>query len=368
MNNIGKRIKELRKKNDLTQERLAEYLGVTDKAVSKWECGLTAPDLGLIIPLSRILHVSADELLGGKPEENDAKRIEYNERCDNYLKYDAKESYEIAQKAVSEYPNDYKYLYFLALTEMYMSYRSECVGYDPTVKYSREMLERAIKHCNIVIEECEDSTIKGNAIWNAMVCYRDMGRYDEARKYAEMFPERQPLTRDSAIEMCLQGEELISHRKMSVYKKLSALCVSLSRIYCLQENSGDCEIAALDAEEAILKAVLPDGNYLDLHKNLCCAYQKRATLAIKEGDHDKAVEHLQTMLEHAAKIPEGKVSFTSGVLEGLSVYASGDNMLPYTLHGLDDISKPIIDQLKNRLNLEVFAPLRDREDFKAMAE
>ena len=77
-----------------------------------------------------------------------------------------------------------------------------------------------------------------------MVCYRDMGRYDEARKYAEMFPERQLFSRDFAIEMCLQGEELISHRKMSVYKKLSALCVSLSRIYWLQENSGDCEIDA----------------------------------------------------------------------------------------------------------------------------
>ena len=36
MNNIGKRIKELRKKNDITQERLADYLGLTDKAVSKW--------------------------------------------------------------------------------------------------------------------------------------------------------------------------------------------------------------------------------------------------------------------------------------------------------------------------------------------
>ena len=368
MNNIGRRIKELRKKNDLTQERLAEYLRVTDKAVSKWECGLTAPDLGLIIPLSRILHVSADELLGGKPEENDAKRIEYNEYCDNYLKYDPKESYEIAQKAVSEYPKDYKYLYFLALTEMYMSHRSECVGYDPTVKYSREMLERAIKHCNIVIEECEDSKVKGDAIWIAMLCHRDMGRYDEARKYAEMFPERQPFSRDSAIEMCLQGEELISHRKMSVYKKLMALCIALSRIYWLTENEKEFKIAALDAEEAVLKAVLPDGNYLDLHKTLCCAYQKRAELAIKEGDHGKAIEHLRTMLEHASKIPEGKASFTSGVLEGLSIDDSDDNMLPYTIHGLDDISKPIVDQLKNRLNLEVFAPLRDREDFKALME
>ena len=43
MKNIGQRIKKLRKKSDITQERLADYLGVTDKAVSKWECGLTMP-------------------------------------------------------------------------------------------------------------------------------------------------------------------------------------------------------------------------------------------------------------------------------------------------------------------------------------
>ena len=52
MRNIGLRIKELRKKNDRTQERLADYLGVTYKTVPKWECGLTLPDLALIVPLA----------------------------------------------------------------------------------------------------------------------------------------------------------------------------------------------------------------------------------------------------------------------------------------------------------------------------
>ena len=126
MNQIGQRIKQLRRQQGLTQERLADYLGVTDKAVSKWECGLTAPDLALIMPLARVLGVSADELLGGKKEEFDTKRLEYDEHYENYMKYDVRENYRIARQAVKEYPNEYKYLVFLAHAESSMAYLPEC--------------------------------------------------------------------------------------------------------------------------------------------------------------------------------------------------------------------------------------------------
>ena len=49
MYNIGQKIKELRKKNDLTQEALAERLGITYKSVSKWESGMSIPDLEKIV-------------------------------------------------------------------------------------------------------------------------------------------------------------------------------------------------------------------------------------------------------------------------------------------------------------------------------
>ena len=64
MKNIGKRIKDLRKKKGLTQEKLADMLGITHKAVSKWECGLTVPDISMIVPLASILEVSTDTLFG----------------------------------------------------------------------------------------------------------------------------------------------------------------------------------------------------------------------------------------------------------------------------------------------------------------
>ena len=62
---IGKFIQYLRKKNGLTQNALAEKLSVSFQAVSKWENGETLPDTGLLLPLSDILGVTVDTLLGG---------------------------------------------------------------------------------------------------------------------------------------------------------------------------------------------------------------------------------------------------------------------------------------------------------------
>lgn len=76
MTGIGQRIKDLRKKADMTQDRLADYLGVSPQAVSKWECDISTPDLALIAPLCRVLGCTSDELLGIKkePEEDRAFR------------------------------------------------------------------------------------------------------------------------------------------------------------------------------------------------------------------------------------------------------------------------------------------------------
>ena len=62
---IGHFIQYLRKKQGLTQNELAEKLGISFQAVSKWENGDTLPDTGLLLPLSDILGVTVDTLLNG---------------------------------------------------------------------------------------------------------------------------------------------------------------------------------------------------------------------------------------------------------------------------------------------------------------
>ena len=70
---IGKFIAILRKENNLTQKDLAEKLGITDRAISKWERGLCCPDISLLDDLSKILKVSVLEILKGRKLEKDEK-------------------------------------------------------------------------------------------------------------------------------------------------------------------------------------------------------------------------------------------------------------------------------------------------------
>ncbi len=69
---IGNFIAQQRKANSLTQNQLAEKLGITDKAVSKWENGKSMPDLSLLLPLCNLLGITLNELLSGEfiSEEN----------------------------------------------------------------------------------------------------------------------------------------------------------------------------------------------------------------------------------------------------------------------------------------------------------
>ena len=63
---IGRFIAECRKKANLTQMQLAEKLGITDKAISKWERGLAMPDTSIMLELCDILSISVNELLSGE--------------------------------------------------------------------------------------------------------------------------------------------------------------------------------------------------------------------------------------------------------------------------------------------------------------
>lgn len=77
---IGNKILELRKKNNITQEELADKVGVSRQTISKWELGETAPDLKQAKELSKIFNVSLDELVDNDVKEIIAEKVSNTEK------------------------------------------------------------------------------------------------------------------------------------------------------------------------------------------------------------------------------------------------------------------------------------------------
>jgi transcriptional regulator with XRE-family HTH domain/DNA-directed RNA polymerase subunit RPC12/RpoP len=92
---IGRFIAECRKKANLTQAQLAEKLGITDKAISKWERGMAMPDTSIMLELCDILCISVNELLSG--EKIDA---ENNNRKNEQLLLDMAKELEKKDKTI----------------------------------------------------------------------------------------------------------------------------------------------------------------------------------------------------------------------------------------------------------------------------
>lgn len=67
---IGNFFKELRKEKGVTQEQLSEYLGVTNRTISRWENGVNMPDFDLIIKIAQYFDVTIEELLDGERKTN----------------------------------------------------------------------------------------------------------------------------------------------------------------------------------------------------------------------------------------------------------------------------------------------------------
>ena len=79
---VSELIYKKRKEKGLTQSQLGEMLGISNKAVSKWEKGESFPEFSAIQPLCEILGITADELVQGKENQNDKtnNEVEKNEK------------------------------------------------------------------------------------------------------------------------------------------------------------------------------------------------------------------------------------------------------------------------------------------------
>ena len=189
---IGKTIKDLRKSRGLTQEELAEKIGVTAQAVSKWENESGMPDLSQIVPLAQVFGVSTDTLLGtGDIKKNDDVS-EILRRAQSKITFPLTiecltDKYNVLLEGLKVYPNNFTLILQCMEIEISLAY-PENPTYDE--KNAKALYESCEKHANTIFsyDDNVNRILRARMIMLMLHCAN--GNFAEARRQAEKFPTR----------------------------------------------------------------------------------------------------------------------------------------------------------------------------------
>lgn len=349
MAHIGIKIKELRKKKDMTQEKLAEYLNVSFQAVSKWETGVASPDLSMIVPLARLLDVTTDELFGVDSNEELLRQEKLKEiYYETWKTGDIEKRYKISKTAVEEYPGNLEYLKWLADAEGSFGIHCNKLGSKEQIEH----FERSVFYFEKIIEDSTDSHLKESAIRGIVFALSDLGRRDEALQYARQHPDR-----DELLKYCLKGEDLKKHRQTLIFRKLADLLGEL--------ETDHYNFETIRLAEKILKLVIDDENYLWFHETLMFNYILQAQCLTKQKQYTEAISILRKSYEHA-------------VLYDKIFMAAKETPVPYTASVFNKISfdaneivksgtATMTESFREFLLWGSFDPIRDSEDFQSIS-
>lgn len=140
---VNQKISDLRKKNHLTQEKFASYLGVSSQAVSKWESGICCPDIQLLPQIAKCFDVSIDTLFSAEDYQTRAKLLTRyectNQQEDFFSALDAYETVLSSGKATMQDRSDYGFL--LAREGMRLVHQAEQT-YEQAINYFDEKSDK----------------------------------------------------------------------------------------------------------------------------------------------------------------------------------------------------------------------------------
>ena len=172
---LSENIIRLRRERKLTQEELADFLGVTKAAVSKWENGQTSPDILLLPQLACFFDVTIDQLLGYEAQlSGEQIRRCYMELCQDFVNLPFQEVYEKTRSLAHRYYSCYPFL--LQLCTLYLNH----FMLAERAEDRRQMLKDALQLCVRILDSCRDVGVCTDASVMKAMLHLQLGSPAEA--------------------------------------------------------------------------------------------------------------------------------------------------------------------------------------------
>lgn len=265
MMEIGAVIRKYRKEKEMTQEEMADCLGVTASAVNKWENGNTLPDVALLAPVARLLGITTDTLLSYREKLTEREISGIGEELRRCVEEKGLEqAFAFAKEKIREYPNCGQLSLICA-----QILNGCCVIYG--LKKSREQEEKlSLLYEKALKDESEE--VREAAAMALMLMCMEKKEYRKAQEYLDKI-----------------GERKINRRQLQ------------GNLYAAEDKTED----AYAAYEKILFSSFNDMNG---------AFNGILSLALKEKDMDKAEKITDKQKHLAALLEMGKFMEVSPAL------------------------------------------------------
>ena len=320
--NLGIKIRELRRRDGRTQDALAEALGITAQAVSRWESGGSYPDMEMIPAIANYFHISIDELFGYHDEREEkiksildsATEIMTKQATVMYrgcLSEDFQECLNMLRAASEEFPSEPKILLKLAqalhmwgwhkyggkahsvnslgMIEEDVEYNSQNVYWQEAVRIYEKLLK-----CN---PSSEDREIAVRAI---IPLYCRMGEYEKAKTLAN---EQNSITvsKEVLLPLATVGEDKARYHGERIIALLENLNFAINNAVALRPSVNSSEYGK-ELRLAVIRLyeiVFSDGRFGKWHSHMGSQY---LDLAYDEAEHngslEKALFYFDKAFEH----------------------------------------------------------------------
>ena len=317
---IGSTIKYLRREKDITQEQLAEYLGITSRAISQWECERTVPDVYMLPTIADYFNVSIDYLFHSDKDEYEKAVKEYEAKYyDLWHENKKNDLLEVMKEAITRYPTEYR------LLVRYLNVINWCAS-DPACALTMKndavsVYERITSHC----------TIDSIRMWAKKIMvsyYQKLSSIENSEITlcdAEKIQSEMPLmqnTRDYMACFLYTGKERHTASQAAIAEMSNMITNVIfgnyvyNPIYSLEDR-----IHALETVLKINDSLYENGGYGKNAGNMAYVMMRLGCMYHENGELEKAKTFLHKSLALAKEIDATEDTFTckNGVMSGFSI-------------------------------------------------
>ncbi|MBQ7669282.1 MAG: helix-turn-helix transcriptional regulator [Clostridia bacterium] len=315
---LGQKIRELRHRDGRTQEALAEAIGVTSQAISRWEANGGYPDMEMIPSIANYFGITIDELFGYKNDRD--RRIDaiigkidsfgIKARGDDEW---VDECLAILREGLAEFPGNEKLLITLAETLSEAGWRryKERTYYDEDgfMRLDHEAhrenpyWNESVKICERLATQTTDSTISTRAITLLVMLYRNFGENEKAAAYAKRMPELK-YCREIMLASAAEGKEQAKYIGEFLLRAAHEFVEQVINGITVNRRNFDSDmpINKIKGLIALFDLICDDGNYGMLNDDLIKLYLYLSRFQWERGCHDEAFDSLDRALYHAKEL------------------------------------------------------------------